>query len=163
MTSSISLYDFCLPAGNGEEKSLMDFKGKVILIVNTASQCGLTPQYEGLQKLHNQYHLKGLDIIATPCNQFAGQEPGNHPEIQEFCRANYGLGFQVMGKIEVNGVNQHPLYKFLKKEAGGVLTDSIKWNFTKFLIDREGRVVKRFSPATTPESIAPHIERLIIQ
>ena len=163
MTSAESLYDFTLPMGNGEEKPLSDFKGNVILVVNTASQCGFTPQYEGLQKLHTQYHHKGLSIIAVPCNQFGAQEPGSHARIQGFCQLNYGLSFPITRKIEVNGANQHPMFKFLKEEAKGVITNSIKWNFTKFLIDREGQVVKRFSPATKPEAIASHIESLILK
>ncbi len=163
MTFSESLYDFTLPIGNGEEKPLSDFKGNVILVVNTASQCGFTPQYEGLQKLHTQYYDKGFSIIAVPCNQFGAQEPGSHAKIQEFCHLNYGLSFPIMGKVEVNGANEHPMFKFLKGEAKGLITNSIKWNFTKFLIDREGRVVKRFSPATKPEAIASHIESLILK
>lgn len=163
MTFSKSLYDFTLPIGNGEEKPLSDFKGNVILVVNTASQCGFTPQYEGLQKLHTQYYDKGFSIIAVPCNQFGAQEPGSHAKIQEFCHLNYGLSFPIMGKVEVNGANEHPMFKFLKGEAKGLITNSIKWNFTKFLIDREGRVVKRFSPATKPEAIASHIESLILK
>tara|TARA_B100001063_G_scaffold240098_1_gene264603 strand:- start:694 stop:1185 length:492 start_codon:yes stop_codon:yes gene_type:complete len=163
MASSESIYDFTLPIGNGEEKPLSDFKGNVILVVNTASQCGFTPQYEGLQKLHNQYHHKGLSIIAVPCNQFGAQEPGSHSTIQEFCQLNYGLSFPIMGKIEVNGANQHPMFKFLKGETKGLITNSIKWNFTKFLIDRGGQVVKRFSPTTKPEALTGHIESLILK
>jgi glutathione peroxidase len=161
MVAEKSVYDFTIPNSIGEQKSLIEYKGKVILIVNTASQCGFTPQYEGLQNLHNQYYDKGLIILAVPCNQFGAQEPGSNVKIQEFCQLNYGLSFPVMGKVDVNGTRQHPLFTFLTKEAKGIITDSIKWNFTKFLIDREGMVVERFAPVKKPESIASHIERLL--
>ncbi len=156
-----SIYDFSLPASSGEDVPLSDYRGKVLLIVNTASKCGFTPQYAGLQDLYDQYHDQGLEILALPCNQFGKQEPGSNEEIQEFCQLNYGLTFPVLGKIDVNGDNTHPLYKFLKHAAGGLLTDSIKWNFTKFLVDRDGNVVRRFAPDYRPGSIARHIEDLL--
>lgn len=159
MTNTI--YDFSLPTSDQGEQSLADFKGKVILIVNTASQCGFTPQYEGLQTLHDKYHENGLVVVAVPCNQFGAQEPGSNETIQEFCQLNYGLSFPVMGKIDVNGVDQHPLYKYLTTQAKGLITDSIKWNFTKFLVDKEGTVVERFAPITKPDAIERHIEKLL--
>ena len=159
MTNTI--YDFTLPTSDRGEQSLADFKGKVILIVNTASQCGFTPQYEGLQTLHDKYHENGLVVVAVPCNQFGAQEPGSNETIQEFCQLNYGLSFPVMGKIDVNGANQHPLYNYLTTQAKGLITDSIKWNFTKFLVDKEGTVVERFAPITKPDAIERHIEKLL--
>ena len=159
MTNTI--YDFSLPTSDQGEQSLADFKGKVILIVNTASQCGFTPQYEGLQTLHDKYHENGLVVVAVPCNQFGAQEPGSNESIQEFCQLNYGLSFPVMGKIDVNGANQHPLYNYLTTQAKGLITDSIKWNFTKFLVDKEGAVVERFAPITKPDAIERHIEKLL--
>lgn len=158
---STSIYDFNVPTSSGDEQSLQDYRGKVLLIVNTASKCGFTPQYEGLQTLYDQYHEKGLVVIAMPCNQFGKQEPGSNAEVQEFCQVNYGLSFPVMGKIDVNGANRHPLYAYLTKQAGGVITDGIKWNFTKFLIDRDGQVVKRFGSISKPEAIASDIEALL--
>lgn len=159
MTATI--YDFSVPTSSGDEKSLQDYSGKVLLIVNTASKCGFTPQYEGLQTLYDRYHEQGLVVIAMPCNQFGKQEPGSNAEVQEFCQINYGLSFPVMGKIDVNGANRHPLYAYLTKQAGGLITDGIKWNFTKFLIDRDGQVVKRFGSVSKPEAIAKDIEKLL--
>lgn len=156
-----SIYDFSVPSSSGEEISLQEYRGKVILIVNTASKCGFTPQYAGLQELHDQFQDQGLVIIALPCNQFGGQEPGSNAEVQEFCQLNYGLSFPVMGKVEVNGAGQHPLYGFLKTRAGGLLTDNIKWNFTKFLVDREGNVVKRYGSIRKPGDIAGDIKKLL--
>ena len=156
-----SIYDFSLPSISGEDVPLSEYRGKVLLIVNTASKCGFTPQYQGLQNLYDKYHTQGLEILALPCNQFGRQEPGSNEEIQDFCQVNYGLTFPVLGKIDVNGKNAHPLYKHLKRAAGGLLTDSIKWNFTKFLVDRDGNVVRRFAPDYKPRSIARHIEDLL--
>ncbi len=156
-----TIYDLSVPTASGEEQPLADYRGKVLLIVNTASKCGFTPQYEGLQRLYDDYHDQGLVVLALPCNQFGKQEPGSNAEIQEFCEINYGLSFPVMGKIDVNGRNEHPLYIYLKSEAGGLLTKDIKWNFTKFLVDREGNVVKRFGPIEKPESIRKDIEALL--
>ena len=161
MSNTDSIYQFNVPTSSGEEKSLEDYRGKVLLIVNTASKCGFTPQYEGLQTLYDQYTDRGLVIIAIPCNQFGGQEPGTNAEVQEFCQLNYGLSFPVMGKIEVNGTGRHPLYSYLTASAGGLINDNIKWNFTKFLVDSQGQVVKRFAPMTKPADIAKHIEKLL--
>lgn len=161
MTQTHSVYRFSVPTGTGEEKSLEDYRGKVLLIVNTASKCGFTPQYQGLQSLYDQYAERGLLILAMPCNQFGGQEPGSNAEVQEFCQLNYGLSFPVMGKIEVNGSGRHPLYSYLTSQAKGIVTESIKWNFTKFLVDRQGQVVKRFAPITKPADIAADIEKLL--
>ena len=161
MPDGHSIYKFDLTTSNGEERSLSDYEGKVLPTVNTASKCGFTPQYAGLQSLYNQYAERGLVIIALPCNQFGGQEPGSNAEVQEFCQINYALSFPVMGKIEVNGVGRHPLYSYLTSQAGGVITDNIKWNFTKFLVNRQGRVVKRFAPTSKPADIARDIEKLL--
>ena len=161
MTRSTTIYDFTVPTSNGQEQSLADYKGKVVLIVNTASQCGFTPQYEGLEILHNNYSERGLVVVAMPCNQFGAQEPGNNDSIQEFCQLNYGLSFPVMGKIDVYGAAQHPLYRYLTKQAKGLITDSIKWNFTKFLVNREGQVIERFASVTKPDALAKHIEKLL--
>lgn len=161
MSQPDSIYDFSVPTSSGDEQALDAYKGKVVLIVNTASKCGFTPQYEGLQKLHDTYAERGLVIIALPCNQFRGQEPGTNAEVQEFCQMNYGLSFPVMGKIEVNGTGRHPLYSYLTKQAGGLFNDSIKWNFTKFLVDRDGQVTDRFATITKPADLAKSIERLL--
>ena len=157
-----TFYDFNATSIRGEIKSMSDYKGKVILVVNVASKCGFTPQYEGLQKLYETYEKEGLEILAFPCNQFKEQESGTHEEIQTFCQVNYGVTFPLFEKIEVNGDSTHPLYAFLKKEATGFLgTESIKWNFTKFLIDREGKVLDRFGSSTKPVSMAEDIEKLL--
>lgn len=144
----------------GQEIPLEIYKNKVVLVVNTASKCGFTPQYEGLEKLHEKYHDKGLEILGFPCNQFANQEPGGKDEI-EACLVNYGVGFQMFEKIDVNGKNAHPIFKYLKKELPGKLGGRIKWNFTKFLIDKNGNPVKRFSPSTNPEKLVKDIEALL--
>ncbi len=161
MTNTDSVYQFNVPTSGGDEKSLADYQGKVLLIVNSASQCGFTPQYKGLQSLYDQFADSGLVIIAMPCNQFGGQEPGSNAEVQEFCQLNYGLSFPVMGKIDVKGTAQHPLYAYLTSQAGGLISAAIKWNFTKFLIDRQGQVVERFAPITKPADIAKYIEKLL--
>jgi glutathione peroxidase len=156
------IYDFRVEAADGQEVSLADYRGKVLLIVNVASRCGLTPQYEGLVALHDKYQGQGLEILAFPCNQFNGQEPGTNEEIQTFCRKTYSVRFPVFAKIEVNGDGAHPLYQFLKEHAPGVAgSESIKWNFTKFLIARDGTVTTRYSPQTKPEEIADDIEKLL--
>lgn len=158
----MSLYDFKFGDAFGFEKDLSEYRGKVLLIVNTASKCGYTPQYEGLEKLNKEYADKGLQIVGFPCNQFGGQEPGSDDEIQKFCQVNYGVSFPVYAKIDVNGKNTHPLYDFLKKEAPGLAgTKAVKWNFTKFLVDREGNVVKRFASKTEPEKLKKDIEALL--
>ncbi|MAY69705.1 MAG: glutathione peroxidase [Porticoccaceae bacterium] len=161
MSETQSIYDFSVPTSSGDQQSLGDYQGKVVLIVNTASKCGFTPQYEGLQRLHDKYSERGLVVVAMPCNQFGAQEPGSNAAVQEFCQLNYGLSFPVMGKIEVNGSGQHPLYAHLTKQAKGLITDSIKWNFTKFLVNRDGQVIERFAPVTKPEAISKNIEELL--
>jgi len=155
----VSIYEFAPKLNNGTEQSLAGYKGKVLLIVNTASECGFTPQYKGLQELYAKYHDRGLEVLGFPCDQFGHQEPGSDQEIKSFCDLNYGLTFPLFSKIEVNGDNAHPLYKWLKSEKGGLLGDNIKWNFTKFLVDKQGNVVERFAPQKTPEKIAADIER----
>ncbi len=137
------------------------YRGSVILVVNTASKCGLTPQYEGLQKLYDSYKDRGLIILGFPCNQFAGQEPLSNSSIGESCRINYGVSFPIFSKCAVNGQSTHPVFQYLKAELPGFLTNAIKWNFTKFLIDSEGRPVRRFAPTTTPEQLAGFIEELL--
>ena len=159
---SQSVYDFSCQTKGGTGRDLSEFKGKVLLVVNTASKCGFTPQFEGLEHLYEQYREQGLEILGFPCNQFGKQDPGNNDEIQEFCQLNYGVSFPMFGKIEVNGGGADPLFKHLKKEAPGALgTQAIKWNFTKFLMNSEGEVVKRYAPATKPEDIAADIEALL--
>jgi len=155
------IYNFKVNNSLGEEVELSTNKGKVMLIVNTASKCGFTYQYEGLQDLHDLYNKEGLEILAFPCNQFKNQESGTDEEIQSFCQLNYGLKFPVYSKIDVNGDDAHPLYKYLKKQKKGLLGSNIKWNFTKFLVDREGNVVKRFAPTLKPESMKEDIKKLL--
>lgn len=157
----MSVYDFEVTTSAGGEKSLADYAGTVLLIVNTASKCGFTPQYEGLENLQKEFEGQKFTVLGFPCNQFAGQEPGSNEEIQQFCQLNYGVTFPVMAKVDVNGANADPLWKYLKKEKSGVLGGTIKWNFTKFLVDRDGQVVKRYAPKDTPESIAPDIRALV--
>lgn len=157
-----TLADFTLPRLDGTPQDLGEFVGKVVLVVNVASQCGLTPQYEGLETLQKTYGDKGLVVLGFPCNQFAGQEPGTSEEIAQFCSTTYGVSFPVFERIEVNGTNAHPLYDWLKKSAPGLLgSEAIKWNFTKFLLDRDGHVVARYAPTTEPADIAPDIEKLL--
>jgi glutathione peroxidase len=157
-----SLYDCKATDIKGNAVSLRDYAGKVLLIVNTASKCGFTPQYAGLEKLHEKYRDKGLAVLGFPCNQFGAQEPGNETEIQQFCQLKYDVKFPMFAKVDVNGANTHPLYRVLKKAAKGVLgTEGIKWNFTKFLVDRNGKVVDRYAPTTKPEDIAEVIEGLL--
>ncbi|HVU22232.1 MAG TPA: glutathione peroxidase [Rhizomicrobium sp.] len=156
------VYDFTAQTLQGKEVSLADYRGQVLLIVNTASKCGFTPQYEGLEKLHEDLHPRGLTILGFPCNQFGSQEPGSADDIGQFCQVNYGVSFPMFAKIDVNGAQAHPLYKFLTHEKRGFLgTASIKWNFTKFLIDRAGNVVARYGSTTRPEQITPAIEKLL--
>ncbi len=156
------LYDFNVVTIRGEEQSMSIHKGKVLLIVNVASECGFTPQYEGLEKLYETYQKQGFEILAFPCNQFGGQEPGMPKQIQNFCKVNFGVTFPLFTKIDVNGKHTHPLYAYLKKKAPGVLgTEAIKWNFTKFLIDRQGNVITRYASSTKPEKITKDIEKLL--
>ncbi|MFZ0706081.1 MAG: glutathione peroxidase [Candidatus Korobacteraceae bacterium] len=155
----MSFYDYSAKLNDGKVKKLSAFRGKVLLVVNTASQCGFTPQYKGLQELYANYKDRGFAVLAFPCDQFGHQEPGSDDDIKSFCETNYGVDFPLFSKIEVNGDNADPLYKFLKSEKGGLLGDAIKWNFTKFLIDKQGNVVDRYAPLTPPDNIARDIER----
>ena len=181
----MSIYDYKAITIDGEEVSLGKYKGKVLIIANTASKCGFTPQYEGLEKIYKDYNSKGLEVLGFPCNQFAGQEPGSNKEVKNFCELNYGVSFPLFQKIEVRGENAHPLFKylsegipfkgldlnhpngkklynFLKEKFPEYLSgNSIKWNFTKFLVDREGNLVGRFEPTTEPVDMIPEIEKLI--
>lgn len=157
----MSVYQFSVQDYKGNEKKLSDFKGKVLLIVNTASKCGFTPQYKALQELYDKYHDRGLEILAFPCDQFAHQEPGSNEEIQQFCQINYGLTFPVYAKIDVNGENTHPLFQYLRGQKKGIFSDKIAWNFTKFLIDRKGNVKARYAPVKKPKSLEAAIETLL--
>lgn len=158
----MSIYDFMAMDIQGNERHLSEFKGKVLLIVNTASKCGLTPQFEGLESMYKSLNGQGLEILGFPCNQFAEQDKGSDAEIAGFCMKNYGVSFPMFSKIEVNGEGTHPLYQYLKKEARGVLgSQKIKWNFTKFLINQDGKVVKRFAPTTKPQAIEKYIVGLL--
>jgi glutathione peroxidase len=157
----MSFYDLSAKLNNGKEKKLSDFKGKVLLIVNTASECGFTPQYQGLQEIYDRYKDRGFEVLGFPCNQFGHQEPGTDKDIQSFCQLNYGVTFPIFAKVDVNGENAHPVFQFLKSETGGLLGDGIKWNFTKFLVDVEGNVVDRYAPQTIPVRIAGDIEKLL--
>ncbi|PIQ26485.1 glutathione peroxidase [bacterium (Candidatus Blackallbacteria) CG17_big_fil_post_rev_8_21_14_2_50_48_46] len=159
---SASVYDFEVKTITGETTTLEPYRNKVLVIVNTASKCGLTPQYEGLEKLYRSYREQGLEILGFPCNQFGLQEPGSEAEIQSFCQLNFKVDFPMFSKIEVNGSDTHPLYAYLKDEAPGLLgSKPIKWNFTKFLVNREGKVLKRFAPTDTPESMESEIKRAL--
>jgi glutathione peroxidase len=156
-----SIYDFTVKQINGKDIQLSDFKGKILLIVNTASKCGFTPQFEGLEKLYTKYSDKGFTVLGFPCNQFRNQDPDTDEKIMSFCSLNYGVTFPMFSKIEVNGKSQHPLYKFLKEKRSGFLSGTIKWNFTKFLVNREGDVMKRFGPSTEPAEIEKYIENIL--
>ncbi|UYO48009.1 glutathione peroxidase [Rhodopseudomonas palustris] len=156
-----SIYDFTAKSLAGKDVALKDFEGQVLLIVNTASACGFTPQYKGLEALQQTYGPRGFSVLGFPCNQFGAQEPGDEAQIAQFCSTNYGVSFPMFAKIDVNGAGAHPLYKFLKDEKGGLLGSAIKWNFTKFLVDRSGRVVSRHAPTTTPEALSKEIETLL--
>jgi glutathione peroxidase len=152
------LSDFKATRLDGTEEDLGTYDGKVVLVVNTASECGFTPQYEGLEKLYEQYADQGLVVLGFPCNQFGGQEPGTASEIGAFCQKNYGVTFPMFDKVDVNGDDAHPLFRWLQSEQGGLLGSKIKWNFTKFLLNRQGEVVDRFGPTTKPEKLAKDIE-----
>ena len=157
-----NIYDFDVKNIKGASVKLDTYKGKVLMIVNVASKCGFTPQYKGLEELHKKYASRGLEILGFPCNQFMGQEPGTESEISQFCELNYGVTFPLFAKIDVNGDTTVPLYKYLKAEAPGILgSEAIKWNFTKFLVDRTGKSIKRYAPNDTPESMAGDIEKLL--
>ncbi len=156
-----SIYDFTMKDVDGNMIPLSDYKNKVLLIVNTATGCGFTPQYEGLQDLYEKYKDKGLEILDFPCNQFGGQAPGTDEEIVDFCQSRYGVTFKQFSKIEVNGENEAPLYTFLKAQQGGMLGSNIKWNFTKFLVDKNGKVLDRFAPVDKPEKLESKIKELL--
>lgn len=158
--SEMTIYDFQAKTLDGNDLSLGKYKGDVVLIVNTASECGFTPQYKGLEELNKKYAERGLHVLGFPCNQFGGQEPGDSSQIGAFCQKNYGVDFQMFEKVDVNGDKAHPLYKYLTKSAPGILgTEAIKWNFTKFLVDRHGKVVKRYGSDVEPKDIAADIEK----
>jgi len=157
----MTVYDYSAKKIRGEEKSLSDYQGNVLLVVNTASKCGFTPQFKGLQELYESYQEKGFEILGFPCNQFGSQDPGSNEEISQFCSSNYGVTFPMFSKIDVKGENAHPLFKYLTKETKGIINDQIKWNFTKFLVDKNGNVIDRFSPQTKPENIRDKIERAL--
>jgi glutathione peroxidase len=158
----MSIYDYSAKTLDGQDVSLADYRGQVLLIVNTASKCGFTPQYEGLEALYKAHKDRGFTILAFPCNQFGAQEPGNAEEIASFCSLTYDVTFPVMSKIDVNGADAHPLYRYLKKERKGLLgTEAIKWNFTKFLIGKDGEVVERFAPTVKPEDLKVAVEALL--
>lgn len=157
----MKFYDLEAKLLNGQTKSMADYSGKTVMVVNTASKCGLTPQYEGLENLYQKYKDDGLVILGFPCNQFGNQEPGDANDIEEFCQVNYGVSFPIFEKIEVNGRNTHPVFKYLKSKLGGLLGSSIKWNFTKFVVDKDGKPVKRFAPTTKPEAMEDYIKKML--
>lgn len=156
-----TIYDFSAERIDGTTQSFSDYKDQVLLIVNTASKCGFTPQFEGLEVLYQQYKDQGLVIIGFPCNQFGNQDPANNDEIGAFCQKNYGVSFPMMAKVDVNGSDAHPVFEWLKNQKGGLLTDGIKWNFTKFLIDSKGQVIARYAPTTKPEALKADIEQAL--
>jgi glutathione peroxidase len=157
-------FDFKADSLAGKPVALKKYKGKVLLVVNTASHCGFTPQYKGLQALYDRYHAQGLEVLGFPCNQFGAQEPGEAEEIGAFCERNYGVAFPMFDKVDVNGADAHPLFRWLTAEAPGLLgSEAIKWNFTKFLVRRDGTVHKRYAPQASPESLAKDIEELLAQ
>jgi glutathione peroxidase len=159
------IYNFSALSLDGREVSLAEYKGQVMVIVNTASKCGFTPQYAGLEDLYRQYKDRGVVVLGFPCNQFGAQEPGTSADITQFCELNYGVSFPIFAKIDVNGASAHPLYKFLKNERSGILgvlgLGAIKWNFTKFLVGRDGKVADRYAPSTTPAQLAREIDKLL--
>ena len=157
----MNIYDFQVKDAKGNLVNLSDYKGKTLLIVNTATGCGFTPQYKGLQALYDKYQAKGFEILDFPCNQFGNQAPGTEDEIHQFCEINYKTTFRLFAKIDVNGKNESPLYTYLKGQKGGFLSKGIKWNFTKFLVDKTGKVVERFAPTATPESIEEKIVNIL--
>lgn len=155
----MSIYDYKVKDKNGSEVSMEDYKGKVLLIVNTATGCGFTPQFEGLQDLYEKYQAQGFEILDFPCNQFGNQAPGSDEEITDFCNSRYGITFRQFAKVDVNGENEAPLFTYLKSQKSGIMGSKIKWNFTKFLVDRNGKVVRRFAPTTTPEAIDEEVAK----
>jgi glutathione peroxidase len=158
-----TISDFHATSIDGQDVSLSTYAGKVVLVVNVASQCGLTPQYAGLQQLYEDYADQGLVVLGFPCDQFGHQEPGTEDEIASFCESSYGVTFPMFAKIDVNGDDTHPLYRWLKEKEGGILGKDIKWNFAKFLVGRDGRVVKRFAPVKVPDKLRPHIEKALAE
>lgn len=154
-------YDFSAKSIDGKDISMKEYEGKVVLVVNTASKCGYSTQFEGLENLYNKYKDKGFTVLGFPCNQFGNQDPGDNDEIKGFCELNYGVTFPMFSKIDVNGKNAHPIYKWLKSKKSGLLFAAIKWNFTKFLLDKEGNVVGRFASGTKPEDLEKEIEKLL--
>ncbi|KAF5081222.1 glutathione peroxidase [Acetobacterium wieringae] len=159
----MNIYDFTVKDATGQDVSMKEYQGKVLLIVNTATGCGLTPQYAGLQDLYDTYRDQGFEILDFPCNQFANQAPGSDDEIKIFCETRFGVTFKIFHKIDVNGDNADPLFNFLKNEQGGILGSKIKWNFTKFLVNKQGQVVKRFAPTDEPEKIENDIKKLLAE
>lgn len=158
-----TIYDFKALTSKGKELDFGEFKGKVLLIVNTASKCGFTPQFAGLEALNQKYKDQGLVVVDFPCNQFANQDPGSDADIDSFCQLNYGVTFQIMKKIDVNGDDAHPIFKYLKRQTGGLLGSTIKWNFTKFLVSADGQTIKRYAPITKPERMEKDIEQMLAQ
>ena len=160
--ASETIYSFSAKDIKGQEVSMDDYRGKVLLIVNTASKCGFTPQFEGLQSLHDELGERGFEVLGFPCNQFMNQDPGNDDAISQFCSLNYGVSFPMFAKIEVNGDGTHPLFRFLKREAKGLMgSEKVKWNFTKFLVNRDGQVMRRYAPTAKPADIRADIEKLL--
>lgn len=157
----MAIYDYTVKDAQGKDVSMKDYEGKVLLIVNTATGCGFTPQYEGLQDLYEKYQDRGLEILDFPCNQFANQAPGTEEEIVDFCQSRYGVTFKMFKKIAVNGEYEEPLFTYLKEQKGGLMGSKIKWNFTKFLVDREGNVIERFAPTTAPEQLESEVIKLL--
>ncbi|MDI9215518.1 glutathione peroxidase [Clostridium tertium] len=157
----MSFYDYSAKNIDGKEINMSDYKGKIVLVVNTASKCGFTPQLKDLEEIYKDYKGLGVEILGFPCNQFLNQEPGDNEEVKNFCQLNYGVTFNMFEKVDVNGSDTHPIYKYLKEQEKGLLTKDIKWNFTKFLIDKEGNVIKRYSPTTSPLKIKNDIEKIL--
>ena len=162
MSNSESLFDLTFTTNRGEEVSLSDYAGRPVLIVNTASKCGFTPQYQGLQELHEQLKDEGLVVLGFPCDQFAHQEPGDDAQIEEFCQVNYGVTFPLSTKVDVNGKGTHPVFEFVKERSKGMLGSAVKWNFTKFLVSPDGQTVTRYAPTTEPADLRPDIEALLV-
>jgi glutathione peroxidase len=156
-----ALQDFSATGIDGSDVDLADYAGQVVLVVNTASQCGFTPQYQGLQRLHDEYGAEGFAVLAFPCDQFGNQEPGEDEEIAGFCERNFGVTFPLFSKVDVNGADAHPVFEWLRSEKGGLLGSKVKWNFTKFLVGKDGRVIGRYSPTTAPEKISGDIEKAL--
>lgn len=156
-----TIYQFEAELLNGENKPFSDYAGKVLLIVNTASKCGFTPQFAGLEKLHEKYNNEGLEVLGFPCNQFGGQDPGNNDEIGSFCQKNYGVSFPMFSKVDVKGPEAHVVFRYLTNNSKGILGSGIKWNFTKFLIGKDGKVINRYAPTTKPETLADDIEKAL--